>query len=86
MVESERLAILREARLERLGTLRHGYADLEHVRNEVVFAYEVLARRPDWPIVDMTAKSIEEAATEIVKLVGRDQETPFGPADSASAV
>jgi regulator of PEP synthase PpsR (kinase-PPPase family) len=71
MVEPERLAILRRARLERLGTSRAGYADLGTVRQDTAFAYEVLDRRPDWPIVDMTAKSIEEAATEIVDLIGR---------------
>ena len=69
MVQLERLAILREARVERLGTARQGYADLDHVRREVVYAYELLERRTDWPIVDMTAKSIEEAATEIVSLI-----------------
>jgi regulator of PEP synthase PpsR (kinase-PPPase family) len=70
MVQPERLANLREARVERLGTSRLGYADLDGVRREVAYAYEVLDRRPDWPIVDMTAKSIEEAATEIVDLMG----------------
>jgi regulator of PEP synthase PpsR (kinase-PPPase family) len=40
------------------------------VRNEVAYAFELLDRRPDWPVVDMTAKSIEEAATEIVNLLG----------------
>ena len=71
MVEPERLAMLRRARLERLGTSSKGYADLRGVQQEVVYAYQVLDRRPDWPIVDMTAKSIEEAATEVVSLVGR---------------
>jgi regulator of PEP synthase PpsR (kinase-PPPase family) len=70
-VQPERLAALREARVERLGTSRQGYADVEHVRNEVTYAFELLDRRPDWPVVDMTAKSIEEAATEIVNLLGR---------------
>jgi regulator of PEP synthase PpsR (kinase-PPPase family) len=71
MVQPERLAILREARIERLGTSRRGYADLDWVRQELAYAYELLDRRPDWPIVDMTAKSIEEAAIEIVNLVRR---------------
>jgi hypothetical protein len=71
MVEPERLAVLRRARIERLGTSRAGYADLGTVRKDTAFAYEVLDRRPDWPVVDMTAKSIEEAATEIVDLIGR---------------
>jgi regulator of PEP synthase PpsR (kinase-PPPase family) len=76
MVEPERLAALRQARVERLGTPSQGYADLDGVRQEIVYAYELLDRRPDWPIVDMSAKSIEEAATEIVSLVGRRVEGP----------
>lgn len=74
MVQPDRLAVLRETRIARLGTLRRGYADAEYVRREVTYAYEVLERRPDWPIVDMTAKSIEEAAAEIVNLVGRSRD------------
>lgn len=69
-VEPERLAVLRKPRVERMGTTGHNYAALEFVKREVAYAYEVLGRRPDWPIVDMTAKSIEEAAAEIAHLVG----------------
>jgi regulator of PEP synthase PpsR (kinase-PPPase family) len=81
MVEPERLAILREARIERLGTPSQGYADLDSVRREITYAYDLMGRRPDWPIVDMTAKSIEEAATEVVSLIGRrgNRSTPPRP-------
>jgi regulator of PEP synthase PpsR (kinase-PPPase family) len=71
MVEPERLATLRAVRIERWGTSSLGYADLDSVKREVAYAYELIGRRPDWPIVDMTAKPIEEAATEVVNLLGR---------------
>ena len=71
MMQPERLAMLRGTRLERLGTKGLGYADLDFVRRELTFAYQVLGRRPDWPIIDMTAKSIEEAAVETLNLLGR---------------
>jgi regulator of PEP synthase PpsR (kinase-PPPase family) len=71
MIQPERLAMLRETRVDRLGTRGTGYADLEFVRREITYAYELLGRRPDWPIIDMTAKSIEEAAAEVINLVGR---------------
>ncbi len=77
MVEPERLTVLRQTRIERLGTSVRGYADLDGVRKEVAYAFELLERRPDWPIVDMTAKSIEEAATEIVNLVGQRDDEPL---------
>lgn len=69
-VNPERLAKLRQARIERMGTRAKGYADLEHIRRETVFAYEIFNRRPDWPQVDVTAKPIEETAAEVVSLIG----------------
>jgi hypothetical protein len=38
--------MLRQARIERLGSAALGYADLESVRREVVYAYELLERGP----------------------------------------
>jgi regulator of PEP synthase PpsR (kinase-PPPase family) len=34
------------------------------------YAYEIFDRRRDWPLVDVSAKSIEEAAVEVVTLLG----------------
>lgn len=68
-INPERLASLRQVRAERLGTKKSGYADLKTVRREVAFAYELFDRRRDWPILDMTAKPIEEAAAEIMSIV-----------------
>jgi regulator of PEP synthase PpsR (kinase-PPPase family) len=81
MVEPERLAALRKVRVARLGTSAQGYADLDGVRKEVAYAYEIIDRRPDWPIVDMTAKSIEEAASEVVNLVGKWESEERGAPD-----
>jgi regulator of PEP synthase PpsR (kinase-PPPase family) len=70
-IDPERLASLREVRAERLGTQKIGYADLETVRREMTYAYEIFDKRRDWPLLDMTAKPIEEAASEIVAIVRR---------------
>jgi len=70
-IDPERLVSLREVRVERLGTRKTGYADLETVRKEMVYAYEIFDRRRDWPLIDMTAKPIEEAAAEIMTIVRR---------------
>lgn len=70
MVKPERLSELRRARVERMGTHALGYADLNHIRKEIAYAYEIFELRRDWPIVDVTAKPIEEAAAEVVTLVG----------------
>jgi regulator of PEP synthase PpsR (kinase-PPPase family) len=70
VIKPERLYELRKARVERMGTSGWGYADIEHIRKEVMYAYEIFDRRRDWPLVDVTAKPIEEAAAEVVTLVG----------------
>ncbi|HSQ26421.1 MAG TPA: pyruvate, water dikinase regulatory protein [Anaerolineales bacterium] len=74
VVRPERLAELRQARLEKLGTKAWGYADLDHIKKETAYAYRVFERRRDWPLVDVTSKPIEEAAAEVVTLLGKPGE------------
>ena len=70
-INPERLVSLREVRAERLKTKRGGYADLGTIRQEIAYVYELLDRRRDWPLLDMTAKPIEEAAAEIEAIIRR---------------
>lgn len=74
VIKPERLSELRLARIHLLGTRPKGYADLEHVRQEMVYAYELFDQRRDWPLVDVTNKPIEEAAAEVVALLGHSME------------
>jgi hypothetical protein len=78
IIRPERLADLRRVRMERLGTRSIGYADLEHINKEVAYSYQVFERRRDWPLVDVTAKPIEETAAEVVTLVGGDLDEQEG--------
>ena len=66
----ERLALLRQSRSDKMGVHRRGYANLDHVKKEIAFAYEVFDEFRHWPVVDVTNKSIEESASEIISLVG----------------
>ncbi|UCH61236.1 MAG: kinase/pyrophosphorylase [Anaerolineales bacterium] len=70
VVKPERLVELRHVRAEHLKTSPLGYADLEYIRQEVVYAYQIFDRRRDWPLVDVTTKPIEETAAEVVALMG----------------
>lgn len=70
VIQPERLASLRKARVSRMKTTPLGYADLEHVRKEITYAYEIFERRTDWPLVDITTKPIEESSAEVVTLIG----------------
>jgi regulator of PEP synthase PpsR (kinase-PPPase family) len=62
------LAVLRRVRLRYLGGVPTQYADLEHVRREVIYALRVFETHK-WPVIDVTGKPIEEIASEIVSLV-----------------
>ena len=70
VIKPERLVELRHARVERMGTHALGYADLEYIRKELTYAYQIFENRRDWPLVDVTAKPLEEAAAEVVTLIG----------------
>ncbi len=73
VVAAERLVELRRARLEHPDAPLNGaYADPEQVRSELRYSRS-LFRKAAWPAIDMTSKSIEEAATEVLGLV-----TPHG--------
>jgi regulator of PEP synthase PpsR (kinase-PPPase family) len=70
IADPSRLALLRQSRTERMGVRPQGYANLDHVKREIAYAYEVFDRHRDWPVVDVTNKSIEESAAEIINLIG----------------
>lgn len=74
-ISPERLATLRRARIKAMSknmpNLR--YADIDYVQSELAHANLIFRRPPRWPVVDVTAKSIEEVAAEIVDLVRERQ-------------
>jgi len=71
VIKPERLAQLRQARVEHMGVGSLGYADLDYIRQEMAYANEIFEQRSDWPLVDVTTKPIEETAAEVVALLGR---------------
>lgn len=73
-VDPKNLSILRHVRTQRMGTMSLKYADLDYVRHEVAYAYQIFERRRDWPLVDVTNKPIEEVASEVVALLGKNSQ------------
>ena len=68
-VDPKRLeAIRRERQIKLQGGAGSAYTDIEEIRREVVFALRQYERR-QWPILDATYKSIEETATEVMRLI-----------------
>lgn len=85
IVGVERMVELRRARLEREhAPVANGYAELEEVRAELSYSRS-LFRKAGWPVIDMTNKSIEEAASEVIALVATPEPVPLaGRKDSGA--
>src|SRR3989475_7159969 len=63
-----RLRHIREQRLKSFREdARQAYTDAQTVQREVAYSDEIF-KRATWPVVDMTLKSLEEVATEVVSL------------------
>ena len=69
--DAERLVSIRRNRLRMLNqTELTAYADMEAVRNEVNEARRFYTKM-GWPVIDVTRRSIEETAAEIIKILAR---------------
>lgn len=68
MLDAKRLVELRAARLRNLRQSPRGsYADYERVEEELEACRQVYRKHPEWLVLDVTNKSVEEAAAEILK-------------------
>jgi hypothetical protein len=70
--DPDRLVQLRQSRLTMLqaGDGHSDYADLEGVRTEVALARRFFTER-QWPVIDITRRSIEETAATVVQMLAR---------------
>jgi len=64
-----RLSELRKTRNERLGGNVNNYSEPEYVKRELNFANRFYHMHPGWTHVNVTAKSIEEIASEILAIM-----------------
>lgn len=71
-IDTDELARIRRARLERLGQERGGdYADPNKVHEEVEYANQLFRKHRRWRVFNVTGKALEETASEIIKLMSR---------------
>ena len=69
IVDAGRLALVRAARLQALQQdASTDYTDVEALRKEVLEARRLFVRR-GWPIIDVTHRSIEQAAAMIIQML-----------------
>jgi hypothetical protein len=66
-VAAQTLHQIRQARVERMGMERGAeYADLEQIKLELTWARDYFRKHPEWTIVDVTRRAIEETASDIL--------------------
>lgn len=76
IVEAEQIAARRRWRQRRMGVNLGGtYTNLEAAHEEVEWARQTF-RKNGWTTIDVTDKSIEESADEIICLISRRLNTP----------
>lgn len=72
----ERLSEIRKNRLLSLHqTVDTDYVDRERIKEEVIFARKMCTRE-NWPIIDVSRRSVEETAAQIITLFNRRQQKP----------
>lgn len=73
-IHHKRLQAIRKARVRRLVSAElSSYVDLQEIKKELKYSYTIF-QRGGWRVIDVTSKSIEESATEIMELVGEKRD------------
>ncbi len=71
-IDPMRLYEIRQERAKKLGIQNSQYASLGRIYEEVEYANRLFRQHPKWLVIDVTNRSIEESASEIVsKLFGK---------------
>lgn len=71
IISPKRLVEIRTSRLVTMGqSMKNSYADYEKVEEEITFCRQYFRRHPAWAIIDVTNKSVEESASEILRRLG----------------
>ena len=67
IINLERLIDIRKNRMTNIKELGNSYVDYENVQHEILEAKK-LYQKNKWPIIDVTRKSVEEIAANVIKL------------------
>jgi regulator of PEP synthase PpsR (kinase-PPPase family) len=76
VIQPDVLAKIRQARLAHLGMPPDSsYGMRDHIQREMAYAMDIFRKNPQWPVIDVTAKAIEETAADILRISKQRQET-----------
>lgn len=69
MIRPDSLVRIRQARLSHLGMPEDtSYGTRNHVQEEIDFSRKIFRAHPNWPVLDVTNKAIEETAADILRM------------------
>jgi regulator of PEP synthase PpsR (kinase-PPPase family) len=69
IIRPDALVRIRQARLTHLGMPQDtSYGTRNHVQEEIEYAREIFRSHPNWPVIDVTNKAIEETASDILRM------------------
>jgi regulator of PEP synthase PpsR (kinase-PPPase family) len=68
IIDPKRLVEIRTSRLINMRQSSRGsYADYQHVEDELAYCKQLYRRHPEWMVVNVTNKSVEEVASDIMR-------------------
>ena len=69
IIRPDSLMRIRQARLTHLGMPQDSsYGARQHIEEEIAYSREIFRAHPNWPIIDVTNRAIEETAADILRL------------------
>ncbi len=69
IIRPDALVRIRQARLSYLGMPEDtSYGTRNHIKEELEFARTIFREHPNWPVIDVTNKAIEETASDILRM------------------
>jgi regulator of PEP synthase PpsR (kinase-PPPase family) len=86
LIDPHVLGEIRKTRMKHLGVEPEGgYGDIRHIREELDFCRRLFAAHPQWTVLDITGKAIEETASTILEHYRARFETGQTPAEVRAA-
>ncbi len=69
MIDPHRLMEIRTSRLKKLKQEGSDYADLNAIIQELNYCKKIYRQHPEWSVIDVTGRAVEEVATDVRALV-----------------
>ncbi len=70
-IDPDKLSLIRQNRLSKLGDGTAEYANLKYILDELEWTDELFKKNKKWPVFDVTSRALEETASEIIKIISK---------------